>query len=65
MVSFCETAQSLAQPVGTHEDPAAKRRRLQKLGFTLLDMAKLACRLIKLLLQEMSAFSSQAPVLTP
>ncbi len=52
MHSFRKRVQSLGQSVAAHDDPSAEPLLLQELGYALLDMAKSACRLMKLLLEN-------------
>jgi hypothetical protein len=65
MQYFYETVQSLGGSVDYHKDATAKDQHLRKMGYALLDTAKLSCRLMMLLVEKLSVLSSEGPVPTP
>jgi hypothetical protein len=61
MHAFYKTAQSLGQSIGTLDDATGEHQNLQKLGYALLDMARSACRVMNLLVQNLPAAPPAAP----
>jgi hypothetical protein len=56
---FHEGVRELAKSVGAHDDAAANRRHLQRLGLALLDMTIAACRLMDHLVHTSEKSTSQ------